>query len=192
MVNSPTAFQYLALTEPPPWILVETARSLAGIPFAGVVSEAGGEDVRLLSGVMRQIATRSESQSALDLQKEILKGLKGHSEKNVTAGWQLVYVGLSLVREQLLVCTLGDLRATLSRNSTQLTTSKEHILRNEPREWIAEVYGEIDIEQHGSILTRTVFSPRAIADFYEWTAEVGDVVTISSTDPAVHVELVVT
>lgn len=68
----------------------------------------------------------------------------------------VIFCALGAASEMVHVCTAGDIRVHLLRDGEILQSTRDHVLGNESPEWVREKYGDINVDDHATMLTRTI------------------------------------
>jgi hypothetical protein len=98
----------------------------------------------------------------------------------------ILFAGLEVVQGTVHVCTAGDIRVHLVKDGSVLHTTRDHILANEPLEWVRASYEDIDLQAQGTILSRNLGSCALPPVEVAWSAAAPFSILVCSSEHQQH------
>jgi hypothetical protein len=162
----------------------------AGQSLCFAAADAGqgstpGATARLLSEAAAQSTADSRPGTwPVRLASSIRARLTNARQENDPA-W-ILFVGLEVVQGTVHVCTAGDIRVHLVKDGTVMHTTRDHILVNEPLEWVRATYQDIDLQAQGTILSRSLGSCALPPTEVAWSAAAPFSILVCSSEHHQH------
>jgi hypothetical protein len=94
----------------------------------------------------------------------------------------VIFAAAAITETAVHVCTAGDLRIHLVQGDRVIRTTRDHIVRNESTEWLRKTYGEAPLDDHATMLTRTLGSGDLPAETDTWPALVNGSLWLCSSE----------
>jgi hypothetical protein len=148
-----------------------------------MTSGAPGAAARLLTSAAAALMDRGPPapEWPSELASRVAERLASKAEGD--PAWVL-FAAVLVLKDAVHVCTAGDLRVHLVRGGEVLRWTRDHVLANEPMEWIRETYGDLSLDAHGTMITRTLGSSSRPPEAVTWPADGPSSVLVCSS--AVH------
>ena len=80
----------------------------------------------------------------------------------------LLFAAAFVTRNSVAVCTAGTLRIELLKHGALIHETREHVLANEPLDWVRATYGDIDTVEHATMITRSLGDGSRPAEIRTW------------------------
>jgi hypothetical protein len=156
------------------------------ILFAAALDAAAGGHAggtaRLLTGASAEVlAARGAPPSWPGRLASAISARLGEQRETGDPGW-ILFAAALVSQHAVHVCTAGDIRIHLVKDRRILRATRDHILANESPEWVQATYGDLDLDHHATMITRSLGNSALPPEQETWSVQAPFSVLACSSD----------